>query len=599
MKFHSLLLLCFAASLTASPAITFAQNSDPSSAPAPTTDAPQQNTQAMPQAPQFPPNYKPAAPMRSAADKGSTYIPLDSWIYPAVLRLYSMGYVDSVYVGMRPWTRLSVAYMLEGTADKINDGGDTEAQGIYLALLKEVEPFADASARDAHGTVQLESVYSRFLGISGTPLRDSYHVGETLINDYGRPYSEGFNNSSGFSARGQAGRFSLYFRGEYQHAPSYNGYSDAVSITLLNHDELPFVPGQINATIPSGLVSSVDSFRVIEGDLSYALGGHEFSFGKTDAWLGPASGGSLAWSNNAENIYSFRVNRVMPLNIPFVSKVLGPVRYDFFVGSLKGHTTPNHPWVHAEKFSFKPTGDLEFGFERTVIWGGQGHEPVNVRSFLRSFFSLSDTAPGVKFSRVDPGARFSAFDFSYRLPFVRNWLTFYTDSEVHDDVTPPSAPRRSALRPGLYLSHFPMAPKLDLRFEAATTDPRVKPSQRGEFMYYETVQRNGYTNKGQLFGDWIGREGKGGQAWLTYHLSPQESIQVNYRMAKADKDFIAGGTTQNDIGVDVVKRLSQDIELHGWFQYEHWNVPLLKPGVQTDTSTALQITFYPGKKQNF
>ena len=62
--------------------------------------------------------------------------------------------------------------------------------------------------------------------------------------------------------------------------------------------------------------------------------------------LGRRMGSAMAWSNNAENIYSFRINRVEPLYIPFVSKVLGPVRYDFFVGSLKGHTYPNAPWVH-------------------------------------------------------------------------------------------------------------------------------------------------------------------------------------------------------------------------------------------------------------
>ncbi len=28
-------------------------------------------------------------------------------------------------------------------------------------------------------------------------------------------------------------------------------------------------------------------------------------------------------------------------------------------------------------------------------------------------------------------------------------------------------------------------------------------------MYYEAIQRQGYTNNGQLFGDWIGREDKG------------------------------------------------------------------------------------------
>src|SRR5271165_6009206 len=48
--------------------------------------------------------------------RGSPYIPVDSWIYPAVLRLYSMGYVDLVYLGMRPWTHAAVSHVLEEAA---------------------------------------------------------------------------------------------------------------------------------------------------------------------------------------------------------------------------------------------------------------------------------------------------------------------------------------------------------------------------------------------------------------------------------------------------------------------------------------------------
>ena len=51
-------------------------------------------------------------------------------------------------------------------------------------------------------------------------------------------------------------------------------------------------------------------------------------------------------------------------------------------------------------------------------------------------------------------------------------------------------------------------------------------------MYYEGIQRQGYTNKGQLFGDWIGREDKGGQAWITYHLSGNEWIQLGFAIRK-------------------------------------------------------------------
>ena len=70
---------------------------------------------------------------------------------------------------------------------------------------------------------------------------------------------------------------------------------------------------------------------------------HEISFGKQDDWLGPGMGGGMAYSNNAEDIYSFRINRIEPLHIPGLSYLTGPFRYDFLIGSLKGHAYPDQP----------------------------------------------------------------------------------------------------------------------------------------------------------------------------------------------------------------------------------------------------------------
>jgi hypothetical protein len=270
--------------------------------------------------------------------------------------------------------------------------------------------------------------------------------------------------------------------------------------------------------------------------------------------------------------------------------------------NLANVINPGDPWVHVEKISFKPTRNLEFGFERTVIWGGQGHEPITVDSFLRSFFSTSAGVGAInKFGRNDPGARFGAFDFSYRLPFVRNWLTLYSDSLLHDDISPIDAPRRAAYRPGLYLSHLPGLPKLDMRVEAASTDPSSSngASKYGQFIYWETIERQGYTNQGQLFGDWIGRQDKGGQAWITYHLSANEWIQVGLRNQKATTYFIPGGTTLNDINFQVVKRIGKDFEINGNFAFEHWKAPIYLPGLQTVTTTTIQLTWYPGRKVSF
>ncbi len=524
---------------------------------------------------------------------GSTYIPVDSWVVPAMTRLYSMGYVDTMFLGMRPWTRRSVLHMLQDSQNDIEQDGNPEAVGILNDVLQELEAEVPTGDTPRGAVFGLYSGYTRLMWIGGPVLRDSYHLGEAINNDYGRPYATGFNNYTGFSSVNEWGRFSLYVRGEYQHAPATTGYPLATAVALSNTDAIPYVGTDTNqATIPAGQIGAYNPFRLVEANLSFHLLGHEISGGKSDAWLGPAQGGALAWSNNAENIYSFRINRVEPLHIPLVSRVLGPLRYDFFYGSLKGHTYPNSPYVHSEMFSFRPTNNFEFGFQRTIIFGGQGHAPVTLHTFLKGFFSLSDTTAAEKVSREDPGARFSDFNFSYRLPFVRRYATFYVDSIAHDDVTPISAPRRAAFRTGLYLSQLPRLPKMDFRVEAVTTDPPVGRSIFGSFNYYEIIQRQGYTNKGQIMGDWIGREAKGGQAWLTYHWNAQESLQVEYLNKKNARDF-NGGTTQNQFKVEVVKRLRPQLELDAWAQYERWKAPVYKTGGQSDTIVSGQLTWYP------
>lgn len=547
------------------------------------------------------PNYLPVYidPEQDTNDHlGSTYIPLDSPANEMAMRLYALGYLDTSFLGMRPWTRRSLLHALNESAADIEDFGSDEAVDILAKLHEYLSSEAPGPGYRRGSVTGLDTVYTRLMGIKGQTLRDSYHLGQTLVNDYGRPYQPGFNNVTGFSTVNEWGRFSLYARGEYQHSPSNAGYSLALANTLSCNDSIcPFAPPNApQDTIPYGNTGAQNPFRLQQAALSFHVFGHEISGGKSDAWTGPALGGSFGWSNNAEDIYSVRINRVEPLHIPFLSALLGPVRYDVMVGSLKGHTAPNNPWVHNTQFSFRPYRDFEFGLQRTVIWGGKGHEPVTLHTFFRSFFDIGDSTPAEKNSREDPGARFSSFNFSWRLPFLRKDVTLYTDSETHDDNLPVSAPRRAAFRPGILLSHLPYAPKLEMRVEGFNTDPDVIPSQNGQFQYYEFIQKQGYTNKGFIFGDWAGREGKGGQAWLTYHLSGNEWVQAEYMHKKNDKDFIPGGTTQNQFKIDVVKRLRKDIELNAWVQYERWKAPVYKAGGQSDTVIAGEVIFYPKLK---
>jgi hypothetical protein len=500
--------------------------------------------------------------------------------------------------------------MLEKSEDDITSDGNDEAVAILAKLqdyLADEAPGGDVTRGAVYG---VESAYTRLMGIGGPVLRDSYHLGQTIYNDYGRPYATGFNNITGFSSVNEWGRFSLYIRGEYQHAPAYEGYSYDLANELSLNDELyPLAPPNVpQDTLPYGSTNNaVNTFRLQEAYISYHLLGHEISFGKTDSWWGPGMGGGMAWSNNSENPYSFRVNRVEPMYVPLLSKLIGPLRYDFMIGPLQGHTAPNGAWMNSLGFAIKPTKNFDLSFQRTIVWGGAGHgcvdpvtnvytpckQPITLHTFFKGFFSFSDTTANEKYSKDDPGARFSTFTFSYKLPFLRKYVTLYTDSIAHDDVTPPSAPRRAAYRPGVYISQFPFLPKLDFRIEASNTDTSTLRSLNGQFNYWEIVQKQAYTNKGYIMGDWVGREAKAGNAWLTYHLSGNEWVQAEYMYKKTPKDFIRDGTTQHQFTVNVIKNLRPNIQLDAWLQYERWKAPIYKVGQQSNVVVAGQITFYP------
>jgi hypothetical protein len=623
-----------------------ATNAQAPDVPAPTTTSSQpavpgaastQSTAqpAVPAAVQVPQSDRPALPPYAPGGLGerhdalgSAYIPVDSIVYPMALRLYSMGYLNTAFINMRPWTRRSLLHMLEDSSPAIIASGDDQAIDLLAKLDRYIaSEGAEDSATEFHfdrGNVYgVQSVYTRIMGISGQTLRDSYHLGQTIAQDYGRPYEPGVNNITGFATLNEWGRFSLYVRGEYQHAPAGTGYSTTdtgnplapggLAVTLSHVDEIPYTGYNANqATIPAGPIAAQNPFRLQEATLSFHVLGHEISGGKSDSWDGPGMGSAMNWSNNAEDIYSFRINRVEPLYIPYVSHVMGPLRYDFFVGSLKGHTAPNEPWVHSEMFSFAPTSNFQFAFSRTVIWGGHGHgcapelpdgdltpcdEPITIHTFLKSFFSVSDTNGALKDSPNDPGARYSDFSFSYRLPILQRHLLLYTDSISHDDVSPISAPRRAAYRPGIYLSQIPGLPKLDFRLEAANTDCSTKACVQGTLEYWEAVQKQGYTNKGFIMGDWIGREALGGQAWLTYHLSANEWVQMEYLKKRTHSDFVPGGVTQNQYKIDVVKRLGKDIELDAWAQLERWKAPAYiqkaNNAANFDNAITVQLTWFP------
>ena len=535
---------------------------------------------------------------RDPRNMGSPYVPLDSWIYPAIERLVAMGYVQTAFLGMRPWTRLECARLVDEAGDQLHAEAEEspEAARLYQALEREFADEFEALGGGSNRRFELESVYTRFTGISGKPLTDGYHFGQTIINDFGRPYQEGFNNVTGFSAWASEGPFIAYVRGEYQHAPSAPALPGATRQTIASVDFLPAPP-------PATPFSAVNEFRLLDAYVAMNLENWQVSFGKQSLWWGPGLGGPMMFSDNAEPVNMFRINRVSPFKLPSILGWLGPMRTEFFVGQLSGHHFVNgpsgitgdfattfdpQPFIHGQKLSFKPTPNFEFSVSRTTIFAGSG-VPFNSRTFLKSLFSGSNGPPG---SSSDPGDRRSGVDFMYRVPKLRNWLTFYGEAFAEDEFSPLGYPRKTVVQGGIYLARVPGIPKLDFRAEGGSTEPPDFPDCNGCF-YSNGRYLNGYTNRSQLMGTWIGRAAQGEQIWSNYWFSPLNKIGIRLRHRKISGQFIPQGGTVNDGAVNADFWIRSSFSVSTSVQYERWQIPVLAPGSQSNVTATFQLTFHP------
>jgi hypothetical protein len=195
----------------------------------------------------------------------------------------------------------------------------------------------------------------------------------------------------------------------------------------------------------------------------------------------------------------------------------------------------------------------------------------------------------------DPGDRRSAIDWTYRLPKLRRWVTFYGDAFTDDQPTPITYADRSAISAGLYLPQVPKVPKLDFRVEGVYTDVPAGGALSHGFFYFNSRFTSGYTNDGYLIGSWIGRESQGAQAWTNYWFTPRTRLQLNFRHQKVSQQFVPGGGSLTDFGARSDFSLRPGVNLTVALQHERWLFPILRPGVTHDFSSSIGIVIEPHK----
>jgi membrane-associated phospholipid phosphatase len=519
-----------------------------------------------------PAQYITAAPIQFDA-RGSVYVPMDSWVYPALVRLGGLGFIPSQDLLIRPWTRMECLRQIneaEANIEMVVSSDRTNAfqraaaeQGLMLTRSLD-EEFADET--DHQREAALESIYSRDTYIGGRPLTRSWDFGQTIDNDYGRPYAEGNNYIGGYAVRATDGRFSFYNRQEWQHAPGYPNYSATTLDFIMNG----FAEQNIDPPPPLGTpYPDIWQARPIELYAGTQVGAFDFTFGKQELYWGPAYDAPLSWSINADPTWNFQLQNTRPINLPWFMSDWGTYRVEFVVGKLSYHQYPERPWFNGQKITFNLFKDFDVGFTRWSVFFGVG-VPATLDNLLRNIFSYSATTSG-----VDRGKRQSGFDFAYHVPFA-HWITIYTDSFAGDEPNPIASPRRSAWMPGLFLSHIPGIPRLDFRFETPST--LLLGGDRGPiFLYWDHFYRDADLNKYNFVGNSVGRDGR----------------QAGYRQTQRSPQLLPGAGTQSDALLRSNVELGKHWQAAAFVQYERYLEPIITPGATHNVTGQLQLTWTP------
>ena len=522
--------------------------------------------------------------------RGSTYVPVDSWVYPALERLAALRFISSDFRGLRPWTRVECARLTDEAGELIREeiSADRRPQDDAVGILTRLEQeFAEElewlGGKQAR-SLEVESVYARALSLSGPILNDGYHFGQTVANDYARPFRRGTNVVAGGAIRGSYGPFFAYAWGEYQHSPSAPPLTQSVLDLQAQQDLLP---PKTATTTP---FAPINRFRLLDTYAGVNVMNWQISFGRQSLWWGTSESGPLLLSNNAEPINMLRINRVVPFRLPWIFGVFGPMRVDFFVGRLGGHEVAARPWLQGQRISFKMTRSFEFALTHTAMFGGEG-QPNGIDVFFNALIPINEfrTLQGSARSQSD---QHISFDFQYR--FGRK-VTWYGEFLGSDDPHPFNAPSRMAVNTGFYFPRLLGFSKLDLRIEGFYTDTPNKSKSGFKHLlhYWHFTYQNGHTNNGFILGSAVGRAGAGYQGWLTYWLDARSRLVFGFRKVGVSSYFIPGGAQSSDYSLRYEGAVKGPWSIRSQIQVEQLKYWVLFPTPRTNVTASLELRFNP------
>jgi hypothetical protein len=343
------------------------------------------------------------------------YIPLESPIYGELATLDGLGYLDTYMDEIRPISRVEAARLTLEAERNIEESQRSEPLAIRMARtldrqLSEEISWLKNNAEDSQPTMihPLESAEAQYVYSDGSPRYWRFGPKGVINAHEATPL---LPNNDGLSTRTG--------NNEIIRASGWAGFGG-------------FLTGYANGAVVGPMTDSIQGVsrgKLLGTAVVASLGNLAISFGQEERWWGTGQFAALSQSDNAPPFYALTLQTIHPTYLPWFLRYLGPSRRELFMGQLDAdRARSQHPWIVGSVMVFKPLPYFEFGFTRSIIFGGRNNDHYNLGGFLGRFTGIATGKP----TNGDTKSRGGIF-VKFHIPQLRN-LQLYQEFVGSDNL---------------------------------------------------------------------------------------------------------------------------------------------------------------------
>lgn len=415
----------------------------------------------------------------------STNVPLGHWSYDAVEKLAGYVLIDSSMLTTKPLSRLEMARHVGQAREALERMEDPpEVLGAIMErLVREYRAelaqlgVLDGS-HDASHLKPIEDPYVKYLYARRTP---------ELENRRGDLFQRGSNVRTGFASRATLFDWFAF----YLH-PEFAG---------------------------SEADSDID---LIEGYGKVMLGPLELEAGRDSLWWGPGYHGSILMSNNARPFEMVKITNPLPIQLPWIFRILGPVRTEWFLARLEEDRDFPRAYLSGIRFNAKPHPLVELGISRVVMFGGRGQPHVDLFDYAKMFLAGSEQAENNQLAGIDASFLLPMNVLPYGAHLPLRSVKFYFDGAGEDEAG--YYPSNWGYLYGVQLNDLFKTGRTDLRIEYADNRVTGKPN----VFYNHSVYTSGYTYHDRVIGHHMGTHAQDLFVQLSHYLREDLIVDLAY-----------------------------------------------------------------------